>query len=352
MRQLSFYDLEFHRLLAEVNATEANPLAGLDEEIDFEWFRPTLEEIWGRKVPRKSKAGRKAWDPVVILKMIVLGEDFNISDEELVQRCRCDVRFRAFLGLGASDPVPGRSTVARYRDDLARAKGDRALNELFLEYVDARGFRAGGAQIVDTTVVPVPVQRNSREENAMVKAGRVPEEWLANLSKLVQKDTDARFTWKNGAHIFGYKNGTNVDAAWKIIRSYIVKPANAHDINFLADVLISGNGEPRLVYADKAFRAKRIEKLLEQLDLESRIHFKAARGRSLTDAEIAENEVRSKIRCLVEHVYGALKNDMGGAAIRTVGLLRSMARIGLRNLVYNMRRLVTLVRQRKAAQPA
>ena len=40
--------------------------------------------------------------------------------------------------------------------------------------------------------------------------------------------------------------------------------------------------------------------------------------------------------------FGAQSNDMGGTLVRSVGLARAKARIGLKNLAYNMRRLVQL----------
>ena len=41
----------------------------------------------------------------------------------------------------------------------------------------------------------------------------------------------------------------------------------------------------------------------------------------------------------MEHVFGAQSNDMGGTLVRGIGLVRAKARIGLKNLAYNMRRL-------------
>ena len=43
-------------------------------------------------------------------------------------------------------------------------------------------------------------------------------------------------------------------------------------------------------------------------------------------------------------VFAAQSNDMGGTLVRSVGLVRAKARIGLKNLAYNMRRLVQLER--------
>jgi len=52
----------------------------------------------------------------------------------------------------------------------------------------------------------------------------------------------------------------------------------------------------------------------------------------------------------VEHVFGA-QAAMGGHRVRTIGWQRAKVKIGLMNLVYNMKRLVQLIqRDTKTAQ--
>ena len=46
----------------------------------------------------------------------------------------------------------------------------------------------------------------------------------------------------------------------------------------------------------------------------------------------------------IEHVFGAQQNAPGGRIVRTIGIVRARAKIGLQNLAYNIRRLVTLER--------
>jgi transposase, IS5 family len=41
--------------------------------------------------------------------------------------------------------------------------------------LEAKGYIARGGQMIDATIVPVPKQRNSRDENDDVKAGKTPE---------------------------------------------------------------------------------------------------------------------------------------------------------------------------------
>jgi hypothetical protein len=41
-------------------------------------------------------------------------------------------------------------------------------------------------------------------------------------------------------------------------------------------------------------------------------------------------------------VFGAQQSAPGGRIVRTIGMMRARAKIGLQNLAYNIRRLVTL----------
>jgi IS5 family transposase len=53
----------------------------------------------------------------------------------------------------------------------------------------------------------------------------------------------------------------------------------------------------------------------------------------------------------VEHVFGAQSNDMGGTLVRSIGLMRAKAGIGLKNLTNNMRRQVQLESLAMAGSP-
>lgn len=78
--------------------------------------------------------------------------------------------------------------------------------------------------------------------------------------------------------------------------------------------------------------------------LKRHIHRKGKRGKPLTEQGKGSNRTKSSVRARVEHVFGAQTNDMGGTLVRTIGLVRAKAKIGMKNLAYNMRRLVQLRR--------
>ncbi len=50
----------------------------------------------------------------------------------------------------------------------------------------------------------MPIQRNDRENNTLIKADAVPIDWGKTPAKLAQKDTDARWTKKGGQNHYGY----------------------------------------------------------------------------------------------------------------------------------------------------
>ena len=339
MGQIGFYDLA--NRYAGLDA-KADPLVKLNAVVPWDDFRARLDTVW-RRLPedRKSRAGRKPWDTVVMFKAIVLCALYNLSDEQFEYQLRDRLSFMRFLGLGLEDPAPDATTVWLYREQLVRAGVVEELFDAFDAHLKAQGWLAMGGQLIDASIVPVPRQRNTREENAAIKAGERPEGWDDNPARSRQKDTDARWTKKHGKAHYGYKNHVNVDRRHKLIRLYTVTDASVHDSQALDDVLDDDNTASD-VWADSAYRSAEIEGKLEARGLKSRIHRKAHRNRPLTEREKQGNRTRSTVRARVEHVFGAQSNDMGGTLLRCIGIARARARIGLKNLAYNMRRAVQL----------
>ena len=221
------------------------------------------------------------------------------------------------------------------------------LFDLFDGFLKDKGYLAMGGQIIDATIVSAPKQHNSREENEAIKDGETPEDWKRKPAKNRQKDKDARWTKKNERSYFGYKNHIGVDRRHKFVRRYVVSDASVHDSQKLEDVLDASNTASD-VWADSAYRSQEIEKKLAERGLKSRIHRRAYRNRELSEAQKAANKMRSKVRARVEHVFGDQKNGMGAEIVRVIGIVRARSKIGMINLVYNMRRFVCLERMATA----
>ena len=99
-----------------------DPLVKLNEIIPWEVFRSRLKKVWrefGRE--RKSNAGRKPWDEIVMFKALILCALYNLSDDQVEYQILDRLSFTKFLGLGLEDKVPDAKTVWMYRDKLAGA---------------------------------------------------------------------------------------------------------------------------------------------------------------------------------------------------------------------------------------
>ncbi len=175
MGQMGFFDIA--NRYAGLDAKN-DPLVKIDEVVPWEAFRPRLEAAWRKPAEeRKSRAGRKPWDAVVMFKAIVLCELYNLSDDQVEYQLRDRFSFMRFLGLGLEDKVPDARTVWLYREQLAQAGVIETLFEDFDSYLEQQGYLAMGGQIIDASIVPVPKQRNSRAANARIKEGETPEGW-------------------------------------------------------------------------------------------------------------------------------------------------------------------------------
>jgi IS5 family transposase len=341
--QTGLFDLEFRLDKIDSNG---DPLKKLNELIDWELFRAELEEARDKDKERKSRAGRKPMDAVMMFKILILQALYNLGDDAVEYQVLDRLSFMRFLGLKQGDAVPDAKTIWLFRDQLTRAEAIDALFDRFDGFLKANGYAARQGQILDASIVPAPVQRNTPEENEAIKRGRTPEGWEENPAKARQKDADARWTKKNGKSHFGYKNHLNVDVKHKLIRVWEVTDASVHD-SVMLPVLLDDDNTSADVYGDSAFRGEEIERRLREEGYRSRIHRKAARGRPLSEREKKGNKSKSRIRARVEHVFGVMSRRAGGKMVRAVGWARARIKIGLRNLAYNLDRYALLV-QREA----
>ena len=335
--QLGFFDLT-HRY--DALSRQGDPLEQLAEHIPWARFRKTLEKSLGR--PKRLKGGRPPFDCLLMFKVLVLQALYNLSDDQTEFQLRDRLSFMRFLGLDLHQRIPDAKTIWLFRETLARAGVVERLFTQFDTYLAGQGLQARGGPLIDASLIPVPTQRNTREENATLKAGACPSDWDAQPAKRRQKDTQARWTVKHGVSHYGYKNHVNVDKQHKLIRRYCVTDAAVHDRQVLAD-LLRPKTAGGTVWADAAYCSQEIEAQLKTHKLRSRIQYKGYRHTPLTAQQKKSNRCRApRIRARVEHVFGQHVMAMGGKLIRTIGKVRARAKIGLKNLTYNFQRFLLL----------
>ena len=334
MKQLGFLDFDIR--ISRIDKAK-DPLSKINKAVNWKIFRSILEEA--RAKEKKTNAGARGYDVIMLFKILILQSLYNLSDEGMEYQILDRYSFSRFLGLHAASKVPDATTIWRFREDLAKAGVVEELFSRFDQFLRDRGYKAQKGQIVDASIINVPIQRNSRQENRQIKEGKQPEEW--HEEKKRQKDTDARWTKKNGKNFYGYKNHISVDVKDKFVRKYKVTPANVHDSQVF-DVLLDSTNTSKDVWADSAYSSEEARGRLKEAGYREHLQRKGSRHRKLTKWEQQGNRTRSKIRSRVEHVFGIQTMRAGNLILRGVGILRATAKIGLRNLAYNVDRYGTL----------
>ena len=336
MKQAGFFDVsKRHAKLLKTR----DFLERVNQFVVWEAFRPVLDTALARK-PR-DKGGRPPFDAVLMFKVLVLQALYNLSDEQTEYQILDRLSFMRFLGLQLHDNVPDARTIWLFREILIAAKAVENLFAQFDAMLESAGFQASGGQIIDATFVEAPRQRNGRDDNEKIKKGEAPADW--SDKKKAHKDTDARWTKKNGVAFYGYKNHVNVDRKHKLIRKYKVTDASVHDSQELDNILDPRN-DSQDTWADSAYRSDKQEARLKEKGCTSHIHERAYRNKPLTPEQEAANKERSHVRVRVEHVFGHIETAMNGCYVRTIGIARAKAKIGIETMAYNISRFTFLMR--------
>lgn len=315
-------------------------LVELDKHIQWVPLVAVAEKIWRAGADKKAPCGAKPWDTEVMVRVMVLKNLYNLSDEQTEYQLRDRLSFLRFAGLGLGDAVPDSRTIWLYAEQLAKANGASELFAAFHRQLAERGLLVKEGQMVDATFVEVPRQRNSRENQEKIKQGETPQEWLQQPRKLAQKDVDARWAKKNSQSFYGYKDHVKVGAKTKFIHAYTVTPASTHDSQALPELIVPGDGS---VHADSAYTGEPIKTDLLAKGVHNYIHEKGTATTPLTEEQKLANTRKSKTRARVEHPFAFMEKSLGRIYNRCIGRIRNEYQIGMMNLCYNLCRCVQLV---------
>ena len=285
-RDLSFFD---HADRLALLSRQGDPLERLNAVVDWQLFAPALADLLP-PAPAQGPGGRPAFPHLLLCKILLLQRLYSLSDEQTQYQILDRYSFARFLGLTPADPVPDQNTIRTFRERLGAA-GAARLFAAFNEHLHRQGLLPREGVIVDATFVEVPRQRNPRAENEQLQRGETPAAWSAQ--KAAHKDVDARWTQKNGARFFGYKNHVKINRATKLITAAVVTPASVHDSQVLGQLVAAGDD---YCVADSAYSGRPVERQLAAVGVAGLIVQKAARNRPLTRADKADNRASARLR--------------------------------------------------------
>lgn len=306
--QMSFGDLDAVRQVSPEHF-----LVKVDELVDWQPFVPVLGSLY-------SHTGRPSHPPLVMFKMLLLGQWYGLSDVEVESACRDRLSFMRFLGVGLGDAIPDQSVLVRFRQRLLADRAARMLFDRVLEQLERRGMIIRRGTLIDATIVQ--------------SARKPPTKGSKDTS-----DAEAGWTVKRGVTTHGYKAHVATDEESGLVREAILTPASVHDSQ-VADDLIQF--DEQAVYADKAYDSEARRQLLKDHDIGDGILYRGRRNRPLTEAQLQTNKANSPIRSGIEKWFGDWKERRGYRRCRYVGLRMNQLHLTLLAMAHNLRRMVVL----------
>src|SRR6516225_10048344 len=157
----------------------------IDGFLDLTWVHKEL-------APYYSHTGRPSIDPVLMIRMLILGYVFAIrSERRLCSEVRVNLAYRWFCKLSIEDGIPDHSVFCRTRHE--RFRESDALRRVFETVVAkciAAGLVGGEALSVDASLIKADVDKNKRMPGDRPiawpkpeEASRAVREYLAVLDK-------------------------------------------------------------------------------------------------------------------------------------------------------------------------
>ena len=104
MGQPGFFDAD--RRLSALSE-KGDPLEAIATLVPWESFRADIEVVaLTSDAEKKSRAGRKPFDAILMFRMLILQSLYNLSDEQIEYQVRDRMSSTRFLGLEFEDDIP------------------------------------------------------------------------------------------------------------------------------------------------------------------------------------------------------------------------------------------------------
>lgn len=308
MKQQTFSDLEYSNRKRKTKREEF--LDSMDEIIPWsDWVALIKPHYYN------NKRGRRPKDIELMLRMYLMQNWFNLSDEGIEDAIYDSYAMRKFLGINFSEEqVPDATTLLKFRHIIEKHK----IGEKIFADVNARLEKAGlmmhGGTIVDATIIAAPSSTKNQEG---------------------KRDEEMHQTKKGNQWYFGMKIHAGVDAGAGYVHTITGTAASVHDITETHNLI---REDDEVVYGDSGYIGieKRDEIRSDEhlSSVEYRINRKPRSIKCPNDYEginwekSIENR-KSSTRCKVEHPFLIVKRQFGYCKTVYKGIAKNLNRFNM-----------------------
>lgn len=297
-------------------------LDGLDSVVDWSRLEGLCATIYA------SRTGRPSTPVAVLLRALLLGAWYGLSDVKLEAALVRDLLFRKFCGLAMNDTAPDHSTLSRFRGHLV-AKAlwqtifDEVNSQLMAQHII---IRQGAVSIIDATVVEAHQARPHKDKNGSdtrdSEAG-----WHVKGDEGKKKFT------------YGYSIHVNCDEDGFIMKQETTR-GEVHDSQMREALMTGAESE---LYADSAYASAKTDADLIAHGVKNNVQKKGYRNHPLNEENKARNKEIGFTRGRVEAIFGSYKLHRNLRKTRLMGLLKNAKHFGLAAIMHNLQKAARFV---------
>ncbi|MBC7772653.1 MAG: IS5 family transposase [Pyrinomonadaceae bacterium] len=270
-----------------------------------------------------GKPGRPHWPIVTMLRILMLKKWFGLSDVQAEDQIRDRLCFRRFLKLSLEDRTPDHSTIRLFNQRVRQSGHVSTFFDAVKAEMDRQGLIVKEGSVIDAVIIEAP-------RGTFQKDGSTT------------RDPVASFTTKRGRTHFGYRAHMKTNTGG-VILDYIFDTARVSEHSHADDLI---GDEPIALYADSGYMKKERSEALTARGAFAGIIFRRVRGqKELRPEQSAHNKLCAKIRAVVEHPFGWMKQM--GHKIRYRGAHNNGADWGLMATACNLKKIPSLIRKHK-----
>ena len=306
----------FNDELAQVRTKKKEFLNKIDRIVPWgEWLELIRPHYY------KGERGNKPYDLELMLRIYLLQNLYDLSDEGCVAEVIDSRAFSDFCGVDSSNQIPNGDTLGRFRNLLIRSGLQEKLFAQVVKMLIERGLILKKGTIVDSTIIAAPSSTKNREK---------------------QRDPEAKSVKKGNNWHFGYKAHIGVDKDSGLVHTVVGASANVHDVTQTENLLIGEeetvNGDAGYTGADKRetaiVRNKQGKKIKYQINRRPSQLNKLSRSGKYA-AKKREHK-KSSVRAKVEHVFAVVKRQLGFKKTRYRWLQKQIAKFNIMFALANL----------------
>ena len=269
----------------------------------------------------KGERGNKPYELGLMVRLYILQNLYDLSDEGTVAEVIDSRAFSDFCGVDSSNQVPDGDTLGRFRNLLIQHGLQAKLFAQVIAMLKERGLILKKGTIVDSTIISAPSSTKNKEK---------------------KRDPEACQTKKGNTWYFGYKAHIGVDRDSGLVHTVEATAANISDVTMTSKLL---HGEEETVNGDSGYvgAEKREDAIVRNKagkKIKYRINRRPSQIKKLSKsgqykAKKQEHD-KSSVRAKIEHVFGVVKGLLKFKKTRYRGLRKQEAKFNIMFALANL----------------